>query len=125
MSDNVNSPAHYTGFSRGAQVIDITEHLSFALGNVVKYCARAGSKSPETLLEDLEKAQYYLEREIQRVKAQRVARVWYSYYSIPTDVDVLDKDGDAWWGGDQDLDDDPAWVNSYAPFTEVIDAHDE
>jgi hypothetical protein len=66
MTDNVNHPAHYTGFSNGAEVIDITENLSFNLGNVVKYAARAGRKT-EDPLEDLKKAQFYLEREIARL----------------------------------------------------------
>lgn len=63
MSDAV-SPKHYQGFSNNAQVIDITENLNFNRGNVVKYVARAGRKVNE--LEDLLKAQYYLNREIVR-----------------------------------------------------------
>lgn len=66
MSDNVNHPTHYTGFSNGAEVIDITENLSFNLGNVVKYVARAGRKTANPL-EDLSKARFYLEREINRI----------------------------------------------------------
>lgn len=66
MSDNVNHPSHYVGFSNGAEVIDITENLSFNLGNVVKYVSRAGKKTPNPL-EDLEKARFYLSREIARV----------------------------------------------------------
>lgn len=68
MSDNVNHPAHYTGFSNGSEVIDITEHLSFNLGNTVKYCARAGRKDPTKHIEDLEKSMWYLQREIERLK---------------------------------------------------------
>jgi hypothetical protein len=67
MSDNVNHPAHYQGFSNGAEVIDITENLSFNLGNVVKYVARAGRKTDDPL-EDLSKARFYLEREINRLR---------------------------------------------------------
>jgi len=47
-------------------VVDITENLSFNLGNVVKYSARAGRKTDDPI-EDLLKAQYYLNREILRV----------------------------------------------------------
>lgn len=50
------SPAHYD--FNGVQVIDITRHLSFPLGNVVKYVTRAGRKGD--VLEDLLKAQVYL-----------------------------------------------------------------
>lgn len=67
MSDNVNHPAHYTGFSNGCEVIDITEHLTPNLGNVVKYCARAGRKDPTKHIEDLQKARFYLDREIGRL----------------------------------------------------------
>lgn len=66
MSDPV-SPEHYQGFSRGAQVIDITEHLNFNRGNVVKYVARAGRKNPKTEIEDLLKARFYLQRELERL----------------------------------------------------------
>ena len=63
--DAIN-PAHYQGFSNGAQVIDITEHLTPNLANVVKYAARAGSKTPDPM-EDLLKAHAYLNREINRL----------------------------------------------------------
>lgn len=64
--DKINPP-HYQGFSNGAQVIDITENLSFNAGNAVKYLARAGRKSDAETLTDLRKAKWYVEREIERV----------------------------------------------------------
>lgn len=67
MSDQVNYPDHYRGFSKGAEVIDIAENLSFNRGNIVKYVARAGRKDPDKELEDLRKAQFYLDREIGRL----------------------------------------------------------
>lgn len=67
MSDPIN-PAHYQGFSNGAQVIDITEHLSFNAGNAVKYLARAGRKDPARHLEDLKKSAWYVAREIERIE---------------------------------------------------------
>jgi len=70
-SDNVSHPPHYaTGWSNGAEVIDITEHLSFCAGNVVKYVCRAGRKDPGKHVEDLEKARWYIDREIEIVKRQ-------------------------------------------------------
>lgn len=67
-SDSVSSPSHYAdGWSNGAEVIDLTEHLSFCAGNVVKYVCRAGRKDPDKRVEDLEKARWYLDREIKRV----------------------------------------------------------
>lgn len=72
MSDAVNHPSHYAeGWSNGAEVIDITENLNFNRGNAVKYIARAGAKDPGKLLEDLQKAQWYLNREIERVNAEQ------------------------------------------------------
>ena len=76
MSDSVNHPSHYTDFSNGAEVIDITENLSFNLGNVVKYVSRAGRKDPNKLMEDLHKARFYLEREIQRLDGDEPESVW-------------------------------------------------
>lgn len=67
MSDPVNHPSHYGGFSNGAEVIDITECLNFNRGNAVKYITRAGAKDPDKEIEDLEKARWYLNREIKRL----------------------------------------------------------
>lgn len=61
-TDMVNHPAHYkTG---GIETIDFIEakELNYRLGNVVKYVVRADHKGDR--LEDLKKAQWYLEREI-------------------------------------------------------------
>jgi len=65
-SDSPVRPSHYRGFSRGAEVIDITENLNFNLGNVVKYVARAGRKTDDPR-EDLLKAAWYLDRELNRL----------------------------------------------------------
>lgn len=68
-SDNVSHPPHYAdGWSNGAEVIDLTEHLSFCAGNVVKYVCRAGRKDPDKYVEDLKKARWYIDREIKRVE---------------------------------------------------------
>ena len=70
-SDNVSHPPHYAeGWSNGAEVIDLTEHLSFCAGNVVKYVCRAGRKDPDKHVEDLKKARWYIDREIERVDGQ-------------------------------------------------------
>lgn len=69
--DSVSHPPHYAdGWSNGAEVIDLTEHLSFCAGNVVKYVCRAGRKDPDKYVEDLEKARWYLNREIERVEGK-------------------------------------------------------
>lgn len=68
-TDPVNHPAHYTAYP-GIEVIQLTEHMNFCLGNAVKYVARAGLKDPSKTIEDLKKAVWYIEREIQRLKEQ-------------------------------------------------------
>lgn len=65
MADSVNHPEHYTHPS-GAECIEIAEHFSFNLGNVVKYVWRNGRKHDR--IEDLRKAAWYLEREIMRLE---------------------------------------------------------
>ena len=61
--DSVNSPPHYT--KGGIETIDFIEakDLNYRLGNVVKYVSRAGKKDSDPI-EDLEKAAWYLQREI-------------------------------------------------------------
>jgi hypothetical protein len=65
MSNQVNHPSHYGGESNPYEAIKVIEawHLGFNLGNVVKYLSRAGKKGDT--LEDLRKAAWYLNREIQ------------------------------------------------------------
>lgn len=69
MSDNsVENPSHYN--SGKIEVIDFIEdqNLNFHLGNAVKYISRAGKKDPKKFREDLEKAVWYLNRELKRAK---------------------------------------------------------
>nr|DAT41461.1 MAG TPA: nucelotide kinase [Caudoviricetes sp.] len=76
MSDMINHPQHYT--LGKIEVIDFIEDkgLNFNLGNVVKYVARAGHKKSSgksmdaKALEDLKKAQWYLNREISSREAK-------------------------------------------------------
>lgn len=63
--DVVNHPAHYTGHPSGVECIQITEHMNFNLGNVIKYVWRAFDKG--ATIQDLEKAKWYLSREIERI----------------------------------------------------------
>jgi hypothetical protein len=64
MNDNVNNPKHYTDHPSGIECIQITEHMNFCLGNAVKYIWRADLK--HDAIEDLQKAQWYLNQEINR-----------------------------------------------------------
>ncbi|WP_019997284.1 DUF3310 domain-containing protein [Aureimonas ureilytica] len=67
-ADAVNHPSHYTSHPSGVECIDVTEHMTFNLGNAVKYVWRAGLKSVDPI-QDLQKAAWYINREIDRLKA--------------------------------------------------------
>lgn len=70
--DLINHPPHYTAYP--VEVIELTEHLNFCRGNAVKYIARAGLKGgPEDEITDLEKARWYVDRELRRLKVAREA----------------------------------------------------
>ena len=74
--DNVNHPSHYTWLKDlcGVEVIDITRHMDFDLGCVLKYVLRAGKKKEmglsdiEKEIEDLSKAKFYLNDKIEMLK---------------------------------------------------------
>ena len=74
--DRVNHPSHYTWLKDlcGIEVIDITRHMNFNIGNTIKYILRAGHKSEEGLsdkqkhIEDLKKALFYIKDEIKRLE---------------------------------------------------------
>jgi len=68
MSDPVNHPDHYNQYP--VEVIEITEHLNFCLGNAVKYILRADFKGDP--VQDLEKARWYIAREINRRNKETV-----------------------------------------------------
>lgn len=66
--DNVTNPAHYT--DGGIETIDFIEakKFNYHLGNAIKYISRAGKKSDK--IEDLKKAIWYIEREIQNEQSR-------------------------------------------------------
>lgn len=69
MVDQVNHPPHYGGKDNPYEAIKVIEawNLDFCLGNTVKYISRAGKKDSAALKEDLMKAQWYLQRAIERL----------------------------------------------------------
>ncbi|MBQ1792327.1 MAG: DUF3310 domain-containing protein [Oscillospiraceae bacterium] len=75
MSDMVNHPSHYT--DGNIEVIDFIEDkkLNYHRGNALKYLCRAGKKDPAKEVEDLQKAIWYINREIQRLEAQKQKEV--------------------------------------------------
>ncbi len=69
MAEKVNHPDHYGGESDPYEAIKVIEawDLNFHLGNVVKYISRAGKKSKNNV-EDLKKAEWYLNRYVQFIQ---------------------------------------------------------
>jgi hypothetical protein len=70
VSDDVNTPAHYTVVP-GVECIDVTENFSFLRGNAIKYCWRHQHKGNPR--RDLEKAIWYIDRELAGVERERWA----------------------------------------------------
>ncbi|MBP0080138.1 hypothetical protein B0F70_24355 [Rhodococcus hoagii] len=77
--DAVNHPGHYTSHPSGVECIQVTEHMSFCLGNAIKYIWRADLKG--NAIKDLQKARWYVDREIARLGGE------------PADLDRLAADG--------------------------------
>ena len=77
--DRVYHPNHYTWLKElcGIEVIDITRHMDFDLGNAIKYILRAGHKTEEgmtdseKLIEDLKKARFYLDDKIKMLQQSK------------------------------------------------------
>ena len=74
--DNVNHPSHYTSHPSGIECIEITKHYNFCIGNAIKYLWRAGLKKSSSLsdtekhIEDLKKAKWYIDKEIESLQSQ-------------------------------------------------------
>lgn len=77
--DPVNHPSHYTWIKDkcGIEVIDITRHLDFDLGNAIKYILRAGKKpitsekninNNKAAIQDLNKAIWYINDKIKMLE---------------------------------------------------------
>jgi hypothetical protein len=69
----VNHPSHYGGEDNPYEAIKVIEAWDldndFCLGNVIKYISRAGKK--DATIQELEKAKWYLERKITRLKTKQ------------------------------------------------------
>lgn len=76
-----NHPKHYTSHPSGIECIQIAEHFTFCIGQVIKYVWRHGLKDIQLhpqgatvhdgRLQDLKKAAWYLNREIQRIEKEK------------------------------------------------------
>ena len=71
MSDTVNHPSYYTDGK--IEVIEYIEDkkLGYCLGNAIKYISRAGKKDPAKEIEDLRKADWYINRRIQELETRK------------------------------------------------------
>ena len=70
--EKVNQPEHYTGDGITAMEVIAAFKLNFALGNVAKYILRAGRKPGEEEVQDLEKATWYLQRQLEAARVRAV-----------------------------------------------------
>ena len=71
VNKNVSHPSHY---NQGIEAIEVIESwdLNFSLGNAIKYILRSPYKGKQ--IEDLEKARWYIDREINRLKDEEAHR---------------------------------------------------
>lgn len=65
----VDHPRHYNTSPSGVECIDVVEHMTFNVGNAIKYLWRAGLKGDA--IEDLRKSLWYVNREIERLTKER------------------------------------------------------
>lgn len=73
--DPINAPAHYRAGDTYQTILVIEAwDLGFRLGSVIKYISRAGRKDGNTMLSDLKKAQFYLNREVTVLEAAEKAK---------------------------------------------------
>ena len=80
--DKINHPSYYA--DGNIEVIEFIEdkHFDFCLGSAIKYLSRAGKKSKETEITDLEKAIWYINRRIQELKEQQEEKKTYTAAEI-------------------------------------------
>ncbi|MFO0390162.1 MAG: DUF3310 domain-containing protein [Alphaproteobacteria bacterium] len=80
-NDPINHPSHYTSHPSGVECITIVRHMGFNIGNVIKYCWRAGLKENNGALDDLKKARWYLDDEIKRREGLHKATIEKLFFS--------------------------------------------
>ena len=82
----VNHPLHYNVHPNGIECIDVVEGFNFNVGNAIKYLWRAGLKSDDAV-KDLEKAAWYVQRELERAKT-KLNSIPYSEYRAKRLVEI-------------------------------------
>ena len=72
--EKVDHPAHYNQHPAGIECITVVRHFGFNIGNAIKYCWRHGLKPGANAVEDLRKAVWYLNDEIERLETAARAK---------------------------------------------------
>ena len=67
---NKQNPQHYRDHPSGIECIDVIKHFNFCTGNAIKYLWRAGLKPGEDTVDDLKKAVWYAQCELERVEKE-------------------------------------------------------
>lgn len=67
----VTHPKHYNDHPSGIECIEVTRHMNFNIGNAIKYLWRHGKKNPEATIEDLQKAIFYIQDEIEKLQDKK------------------------------------------------------
>ena len=87
IDQNVSHPSHYGGKDDPYETIKVIDawglDKSFCLGNVIKYISRAGKKDGNSLLQDLMKAQFYLNYEVEKQRRYDTFKSFISKCSDP------------------------------------------
>ena len=65
--EHVDHPKHYNDHPAGVECITIIEHMTFNVGSAMKYLWRAGLKPGASTVQDLQKAKWYVERELEKL----------------------------------------------------------
>lgn len=66
--EKINHPEHYNKHPSGVECIDIIRWYTFNIGVAMKYLWRAGKKPGEAAVEDIKKAIWYLQNEVERLE---------------------------------------------------------
>ena len=67
-NETVNHPIYYNNHPSGIECIEIVRHHNFNVGNAIKYLWRCGLKDDNPAVQDLQKAIFYIQDEINRIK---------------------------------------------------------
>ena len=71
--ESVNHPDHYNWIPN-IECIDVVEYFDFNLGNAIKYIWRCGKKDTKTAEEDINKAIWYLHRELSKIQQEEAIK---------------------------------------------------